>query len=220
LSASGPISIRHLCLHLHCPCDSFSFLKVYETNSFLLLQTSLCAFISVVIFTVVCYFPKSERVIQNSNHSILQLLFSPREGFPPETTLLVNGQAQTICKRRLNRMVTSADLDFVISRGGRGNCCMDVDHRAFSRHLLLLPLIKATQLYQAKSNAYFGETRDRISRLFRLTVQTGFLTAILAVPISPLYMVTTVQVTNAFTIPYVDRLYRHVLFVTFEFTPC
>ena len=43
------------------------------------------------------------------------------------------------------------------------------------------------QLYHAKSSAYFGETRDRISRLLRLTLQTGFLTSILALPVAPRY---------------------------------
>jgi len=42
-------------------------------------------------------------------------------------------------------------------------------------------------LYHAKSGAYFGETRDRISRLLRLTLQTGFLTSILTLPVVPLY---------------------------------
>ena len=47
-------------------------------------------------------------------------------------------------------------------------------------------LLLSFQLYHAKSSAYFGQTRDRISRLLRLTVQTGFLTSILALPIAPL----------------------------------
>jgi len=42
-------------------------------------------------------------------------------------------------------------------------------------------------LYHAKSSAYFGETRDRISHLLHLTLQTGFLTSIFAIPIAPLY---------------------------------
>jgi len=42
-------------------------------------------------------------------------------------------------------------------------------------------------LYHAKANAYFGETHDKLSRLLRLTIQTGFLTSILAVPMTPLY---------------------------------
>ena len=47
----------------------------------------------------------------------------------------------------------------------------------------------ASQLYDAKSHAYFGETRDRISHLLRLTLQTGFLTSALALPIAPLYLI-------------------------------
>jgi len=43
-------------------------------------------------------------------------------------------------------------------------------------------------LYHAKSNSYYGETRNRISRLLRLTIQTGFLTCILAIPVSPLFV--------------------------------
>jgi len=43
-------------------------------------------------------------------------------------------------------------------------------------------------LYHAKSTAYFGETRDHVSRLLRLTIQTGFLTVIIALPIGPLYL--------------------------------
>lgn len=44
-------------------------------------------------------------------------------------------------------------------------------------------------LYHAKSSTYFGVTRDKLSRLLRLTLQTGFLTAILALPIGPLYAI-------------------------------
>jgi len=43
-------------------------------------------------------------------------------------------------------------------------------------------------LYHAKASACFGETRDRFSRLLRLTIQTGFVTSILALPIAPLYI--------------------------------
>jgi len=43
-------------------------------------------------------------------------------------------------------------------------------------------------LHHAKSSGCFGETRDRLSRLLRLTIQTGFLTSILAIPIAPLYI--------------------------------
>jgi len=74
--------------------------------------------------------------------------------------------------------------------------------------LLAIVLNKSGQLYQAKSSAYFGETRDRISRLFRLTVQTGFLTAVLAIPIAPLYV--AVPGTEAYSISYVDSLYAHL----------
>jgi hypothetical protein len=45
----------------------------------------------------------------------------------------------------------------------------------------------AFQLYHAKSGSYFGEIHDKISRLRAITIQTGFLTAILAIPIAPLY---------------------------------
>jgi len=45
-----------------------------------------------------------------------------------------------------------------------------------------------TILYHAKASACFGETRDRFSRLLRLTIQTGFVTSILALPIAPLYI--------------------------------
>ena len=38
-----------------------------------------------------------------------------------------------------------------------------------------------SQLLHAKSSAYFGETRDRISQLLRLTIQTGFLTSTLSI---------------------------------------
>jgi len=48
--------------------------------------------------------------------------------------------------------------------------------------------IMITMLYHAKSSACFGETRDRISNLLRLTLQTGFVTSILALPIGPLYL--------------------------------
>jgi len=41
-------------------------------------------------------------------------------------------------------------------------------------------------LYHAKSSAYYGETRDKISGMLRLTIQTGFLTSILAIPIAPI----------------------------------
>jgi len=43
-------------------------------------------------------------------------------------------------------------------------------------------------LRNAKSRAYFGETRDRISRLLRLTIQTGLLTTILALPTGPVFL--------------------------------
>jgi len=42
-------------------------------------------------------------------------------------------------------------------------------------------------LYHAKSRSWFGEMRDRISRLLRLTIQTGFLTSVLAIPVAPLF---------------------------------
>jgi len=42
-------------------------------------------------------------------------------------------------------------------------------------------------LYHAKSSSCFGETRDRLSRLLRLTIQTGFLTSVLAIPVAPLF---------------------------------
>lgn len=44
-----------------------------------------------------------------------------------------------------------------------------------------------TMLYNARANFYFGEMRDRTTRLIRLTIQTGLLTSILALPIGPLY---------------------------------
>jgi hypothetical protein len=56
-----------------------------------------------------------------------------------------------------------------------GNCEISI--------LLLLTMDSCTslQLYHAKSSSYFGETRDRISGIIRVTVQTGFLTSALAV---------------------------------------
>jgi hypothetical protein len=50
----------------------------------------------------------------------------------------------------------------------------------------LVPII--SQLYHAKSTSYFGEVHDKITRLFTITIQTGFLTTILAIPIAPLYI--------------------------------
>jgi len=44
-----------------------------------------------------------------------------------------------------------------------------------------------TILYHATSSACFGEMQDRISLLLRLTLQTGFLTSILAMPVVPIY---------------------------------
>jgi hypothetical protein len=49
------------------------------------------------------------------------------------------------------------------------------------------PYSHVHQLYHARSSSYLGETRDRLSYLYRLTIQTGFLTSILALPIAPLY---------------------------------
>jgi len=43
-------------------------------------------------------------------------------------------------------------------------------------------------LYHAKSSSYFGETRDRISKVIRLTIQTGFLTSVLALLVPPLLL--------------------------------
>jgi len=43
------------------------------------------------------------------------------------------------------------------------------------------------QLYHAKASAYYEEMRNKISRMLRLTIQTGFLTSILAIPIVPMY---------------------------------
>jgi len=45
-------------------------------------------------------------------------------------------------------------------------------------------------LYRAKSSAYYGETRDKLSHMLRLTIQTGFLTSILAIPVAPLFVFT------------------------------
>lgn len=42
-------------------------------------------------------------------------------------------------------------------------------------------------LYHAKSNTLLEETQDRLSRLFRLTIQTGLLTTVIAIPIGPLF---------------------------------
>jgi hypothetical protein len=58
------------------------------------------------------------------------------------------------------------------------------------------------QLFHAKASTYFGETRDQISRLLTLTVRTGFLTAILAIPIAPLGEILS-PAGNLFILPYV-----------------
>jgi hypothetical protein len=62
------------------------------------------------------------------------------------------------------------------------------------------------QLLNAKANVYFGKTRDAISRLLRLTVQTGFLTSILAIPIIPLFLESSPTgsvITTLEALPYV-----------------
>lgn len=72
----------------------------------------------------------------------------------------------------------------------------------------MLPLLSAAclptllQLYHAKANAYFGETHDKLSRLLRLTIQTGFLTSMLAVPMTPLYFYGG---PGTYTVTYVSR---------------
>jgi len=43
-------------------------------------------------------------------------------------------------------------------------------------------------LYHAKANSHFGPTRDKLSSLIRLTIQTGLLTSALAIPIAPLFI--------------------------------
>jgi hypothetical protein len=60
--------------------------------------------------------------------------------------------------------------------------------------------VRKSQLYHAKSNSYFGETRDRVSRLLRVTIQTGFLTFIVALPIGPLYF--RVQSSTTYALSY------------------
>jgi len=41
-------------------------------------------------------------------------------------------------------------------------------------------------LFRARSASPFGETRDRLSRLLRLIIPTGFLPSVAAIPITPL----------------------------------
>lgn len=45
-------------------------------------------------------------------------------------------------------------------------------------------------LLNAKARTDISETRDRISQLLRITVQTGFLTSVMAVPAAPLFVFT------------------------------
>ena len=61
-----------------------------------------------------------------------------------------------------------ADLDCVYNCGRHDHCYFHADYCAFPP-LLAIILNKPTQLHQAKSSAHFGETRDKISRLFQLT---------------------------------------------------
>ena len=75
------------------------------------------------------------------------------------------------------------------------------------------PVILFIKLFHAKANAYLGETRDRISRILHLTVQTGFLTAILAMPIAPLFFETNSPGVYALT--YVNaRSFSCFLYLT------
>jgi len=69
-------------------------------------------------------------------------------------------------------------------------------------------------LYHAKSNTYFGETRDRISRLLRLTFQTGFLTSILALPIAPLYFGVQYSTVRTLTVYILGESYVITLLVS------
>jgi len=51
-----------------------------------------------------------------------------------------------------------------------------------------ITLCMAALLLHAKANSYFGETRDLLSRLIRIVLQTGLLTTVLALLILLLYV--------------------------------
>jgi len=54
-------------------------------------------------------------------------------------------------------------------------------------------------LTHARSRSHARETRYKISQLLRITIQTGFLTTILAIPIAPLYILSLNTAAYAFT---------------------
>jgi hypothetical protein len=74
----------------------------------------------------------------------------------------------------------------IIDRGGYDHYYMH-DGYSKSRCISAVETYPHIQLYHAKSSLYFGESRDRITRLLRLAIQTGLLTSILALPVAPLY---------------------------------
>jgi len=100
---------------------------------------------------------------------------------------------------------------------------------------LIITLCMMIILRHARASSFFGETRNIISRLLRLTIQTGLLTTTLAIPIPPLVFANEIGIWSltAFLIgkSYVisllanlnERSYRTTLDVALEingFTDC
>jgi len=54
-----------------------------------------------------------------------------------------------------------------------------------------ITIYMAIFLYNTRASTYSGEIHDRLSRLLRLTIQTGFMTSLLAVLVIPLYLENT-----------------------------
>lgn len=63
---------------------------------------------------------------------------------------------------------------------------------------VLITICMLALLWHAKSQAIFGEIRNTVSRLIRLTIQTGLLTSVLALLVLPLI----VQNTVLYTLPW------------------
>ena len=118
---------------------------------------------------------------------LLQLLFSPLP-FTEATfaTLSLVRGPERIRMMEIDVLqawaIITVIVDIAITASMLAMVC--VSHSLISKLYLMHPF---AQLSHAKSSSYFRETRDRISHLLRLTIQTGFITCVFTIPIPILF---------------------------------
>jgi hypothetical protein len=109
-------------------------------------------------------------------------------------------------------------LDLAYNDGRRrySDHCMhdDCSTSRFASHPRVILLIGCClpKLFHTKSRTLFGELQDTITRLLRLTIQTGLFTSVLTLPIIAIAAETSIRGGTSNTVLYVYRLIheRHV----------